>query len=207
MKVKDATQLEELPRRPGGARILRPKEAAAWRDGFEFLASARKDAKRTRDEANRGYASEYAQGYEEGRTAGAAEAAQLVSETAVKVDQYLGMLEQEVTALALDIVRRVLGDFDVAELVARAAARAVADMRRAKYFRIRVHPDAALAVQSKLDALLAGSQVGFTLEIRPDRTLRPAACIVTTDAAVVDTSLDSQLKAIAAAIADKARPQ
>src|SRR5690606_8265803 len=94
-----------LPTRPV-SHILRPAEARAWQEGFAFLETAQKEARRTQEAAKQAYAREYAQGYEDGKAAGEAEAARLVSETVVKVDRYLEGIEKDVVSLALDIVKR-----------------------------------------------------------------------------------------------------
>ncbi|TIQ01386.1 MAG: HrpE/YscL family type III secretion apparatus protein [Mesorhizobium sp.] len=192
-----------VPRRPV-ARILRAAEARAWQDGHAFLDEARRDAQQLRDAARRAYAAEYAQGYEDGKAQGDADAARLVSETAVKVDRYLGGLEAEITGLALDVVRRVLGEFDASMLVAKAAAQAVTEIRRAKYLKVRVHPLSVNRVRDELDAALRESDLGMTVEIDADDTLATGACILLTDIAVIDAGIEAQLNAIAAAISSKA---
>ncbi len=192
-----------VPRRPV-ARILRAAEARAWQDGHAFLDEARRDAQQLRDAARRAYAAEYAQGYEDGKAQGDADAARLVSETAVKVDRYLGGLEAEITHLALDVVRRVLGEFDASMLVAKAAAQAVTEIRRAKYLKVRVHPASVNRVRDELNAVLRESDLGMTVEIDADNALATGACILSTDIAVIDASIEAQLKAIAAAISSKA---
>ncbi|MCF6099590.1 type III secretion system stator protein SctL [Mesorhizobium muleiense] len=192
-----------VPRRPV-ARILRAAEACAWQDGHAFLDEARRDAQQLRDAARRAYAAEYAQGYEDGKARGDADAARLVSETAVKVDRYLGGLEAEIINLALDVVRRVLGEFDASMLVAKAAAQAVTDIRRAKYLKVRLHPASVNRVRDELNAVLRESDLGMTVEIDADDTLATGACILSTDIAVIDASIEAQLDAIAAAISSKA---
>ncbi|RWK42834.1 type III secretion system stator protein SctL [Mesorhizobium sp.] len=192
-----------VPRRPV-ARILRAAEARAWQDGHAFLDEARRDAQQLRDAARRAYAAEYAQGYEDGKAQGDADAARLVSETAVKVDRYLGGLEAEITGLALDVVRRVLGEFDASMLVAKAAAQAVTEIRRAKYLKVRLHPASVDRVRDELNRVLRESDLGMTVEIDADDTLATGACILSTDIAVIDASIEAQLKAIAAAISSKA---
>ncbi|SJM31806.1 type III secretion system stator protein SctL [Mesorhizobium delmotii] len=192
-----------VPRRPV-ARILRAAEARAWQDGHAFLDEARRDAQQLRDAARRAYAAEYAQGYEDGKAQGAADAARLVGETAVKVDRYLGGLEAEIVNLALDVVRRVLGEFDASMLVAKAAAQAVTEIRRAKYLKVRVHPASVNRVRDELNAALRESDLGMTVEIDADDTLATGACILLTDIAVIDASIEAQLDAIAAAISSKA---
>lgn len=201
--VEQGIATTDTPRRPY-ARILRAAEARAWQDGYAFLDAARRDAQQTRDAARRAYAAEYAQGYEDGKAQGDADAARLISETAVKVDRYLGGLEAEVTSLALEVVRRILGEFDVGSLVARAARQAVTEIRRAKYLKIRIHPAAVDRVREELDAVLRNSDLGMTVEIDADDALAPAACILSTDIAVIDASIDAQLDAIAAAVSSKA---
>ncbi|RWM99691.1 MAG: HrpE/YscL family type III secretion apparatus protein [Mesorhizobium sp.] len=192
-----------VPRRPV-ARILRAAEARAWQDGHAFLDEAKRDAQQLRDAARRAYAAEYAQGYEDGKAQGDSDAARLVSETAVKVDRYLGGLEAEIVNLALDVVRRVLGEFDASMLVAKAAAQAVTEIRRAKYLKVRVHPASVNRVRDELNAVLRESDLGMTVEIDADDTLATGACILSTDIAVIDASIEAQLDAIAAAISSKA---
>jgi type III secretion protein L len=204
--VRKGASINDLPRRPSG-RILRAAEARAWQDGYAFLDVARREAEQLRDSARRVYASQYAQGYEDGKAEGDAEAARLVNETAVKVDRYLGGLETEVINLALDVVRRMLGQFDVSQLVAKAARQAIAEVRRAKYLKVSVHPDAISAVRDELRAILSEGDLGLTVEIDTDNTLAAGACIVSTDLAVIDASIDAQLKAIARAVTTKTGAQ
>ncbi|MGX9147812.1 type III secretion system stator protein SctL [Mesorhizobium sp. 128a] len=195
---------DAVPRRPY-ARILRAAEVRALQDGHAFLDEARRDAQQLRDAARRAYAAEYAQGYEDGKAQGDADATRLMSETAVKVDRYFGGLEAEVISLALDVVRRMLGEFDVSTLVASAARQAVTEIRRAKYLKVRVHPASVDRVRDTLDAVLREGVLGMTVEIDADDALATGACIVSTDFAVVDASIDAQLQAIAAANASKAQ--
>jgi type III secretion protein L len=200
--AREAASIDDLPLRPSG-RILRATEARAWQDGYGFLEAARREAEQLRESARRAYAGEYAQGYEDGKAEGDAEAARIVNEAAIKVDRYLGGLEAEVIDLALDVVRRMLGEFDVSVLVAKAARQAIAEVRRAKYLKVSVHPDSMTAVRDELRAILSEADLGITIEIDADNTLAAGACIVSTDIAVVDASIDAQLSAIAAAVAAK----
>ncbi|KUM28950.1 type III secretion protein [Mesorhizobium loti] len=201
--VEPDNAINAVPRRPR-ARILRADEARAWLDGYAFLDEARRDAQQMREAARRAYAAEYAQGYEDGKVQGDADAARLVSETTIKVDRYLAGLDAEVTGLALDVVRRMLGEFDVSMLVAKAAGQAIAEIRRAKYLKVRVHPASVGRVRDELRAVLRESDPGMTVEIDGDDTLAADACILSTDVAVIDASIGAQLDAIADALVSKA---
>src|SRR5215475_13311927 len=88
------------------------------------------------------YATAYAKGYAEGRAAGATEASRLVRDTTLAVDRYLAKLEGEIGALALGVVRRVLGDLDIAEVVTRAAGQALAEFRQERFVKVTFHPAA-----------------------------------------------------------------
>jgi type III secretion protein L len=190
--------LDVLPREPG-VTVLRAAEAAVWQDGFRFLAAVRRVAAQVNEIARKTYAVEYARGFAEGKAAGASEAARLVSETTAKVDRHLASVEQEIGALALNVVRRVLGELDVGELIARTAAQAVAEFRREKWLKVTVHPAAADRVRAVLAALPPDG--GPTVTVESDAALDERACIVASDIAVVDASLETQLKAFAAAFA------
>jgi type III secretion protein L len=199
--ARESTTIGELPKRPSG-RILRAAEAGAWQDGFAFLAAARRKAEHILQAAHQEYARQFEIGCADGKSKGDSEAARLINEAVVKVDRYLGGIENEVINLALDVVRRVLGELDVNALVARAARQAIAEMRQAKYVTVSVHPDAAKAVRDELhDIYLHDGNLGFRVEIRADKTLAQDACTVSTDVTVFDARIGTQLDAIAAAVA------
>lgn len=188
-----------LPTRPL-VRILRGADLTARQEGDAVLLEARREAQQLSTSARRAYASEYAQGYKDGKRQGDADAAQLVAQTLVQVDRYLAGIEQDVSDLVLTVTRRILGHFDVTELVAQAADQAVADLRQARFLKIRVHPANAGAVRHRIEASLHPSRLGCTVEVEADEDLAPDACTLSTDFAVIDAGLEAQLGALAAAL-------
>ncbi|MFT4132809.1 type III secretion system stator protein SctL [Labrys sp. (in: a-proteobacteria)] len=199
MAGQDTGPLADRPRRPTG-RILRAAEARAWQDGYGFLETARQDAGHLREAGRRAYAAEYAQGYEDGLAQGKREAARLVTETTAKLDRYFEGVENQVSGLVLEVARRLLGSFDLDELVAKIARQAVAEVRQAKYLRLTVHPDSYGRVREELDALTRERQFGFPIEVETDPALARDACIVASEAAVIDAGIGTQLDAVAAAL-------
>lgn len=204
MTLSHDLSVDDLPKRPSG-RILRARDAQAWQDGFQFLASARSQAEQLMADARRSYANEFAQGYEDGKAEGAVEAAKLLSNVALKVDRYLESVEEEVADLALEIVRRVIGEFEPDVLVAKAARQAVWDLRRSKCLKLSVHPDAVPSVRDQLDDILIDSDLGLNIEIVSNAGLDEGACTITTDASVVYASLNAQLGVIAATITEQTK--
>jgi type III secretion protein L len=178
--------------------VLNARDVKAWQDAFEFLNQAEKqiaDQKTEADEAaSRLYESERARGYEDGK----AEATRIVTETTLKVDRFLQSIEPQVAQLAMTVVNRVLGNFDTRDLVAAAAAHAVADLRREKRMTVTVHPDVVDHVSREFARLGVSKLMEVTIEGNP--TLDPTACIIASDLAVIDASIKTQLTAIATAI-------
>jgi type III secretion protein L len=182
------SRMRDLPAGPG-KKIIRAKDAGLWLEGYRFL-----------EEIKSIHEAEFARGYAEGKAAGAAEAAALVNNTAVNVDRYIASLDQQIAALAMKIVRRVLGDIDVTDAIARAAAQALNDFRREKNLKVSVHPAALERVRASLNAHVREAGLGVNLTVEADATLSKEACVIASDFAVIDASVDTQLTALAKAI-------
>ena len=199
MSEAKQASLDDLPTAPG-VRILRAARADAWQDGYRFLAEASQTAEQIKHAAREVYSAERARGYADGRAEGAQEATRLVTDAAAKVDRYLATLDVEVARLVIDIVRRILGEFDGVDLVSRAAAQAVTDFRREKALKIAVHPEALERVRAALPAAIQEGSLGPSVTIESDPHLGKQACVVSTEFAVVDASVETQLSAIADAL-------
>ncbi|MGA7806387.1 type III secretion system stator protein SctL [Bradyrhizobium sp.] len=195
MLAQNPLSPDDLPTQPG-SRILRAADADAWREGYRFLALVRETAAKTEANARRAYEAAYEKGFAEGQAAGASEANQLVQETTLAVDRYLSGLDVEISTLVLNIVRRVVGEIDVAELVVHAVTQAMTEFRHEKNIRVAVHPTAAERVKSALAVLAPDDQPTVTVE--PDHALDKGACILVSDDAVVDASIEVQMRTLEA---------
>ncbi|MBV9559154.1 MAG: HrpE/YscL family type III secretion apparatus protein, partial [Bradyrhizobium sp.] len=90
---------------------------------------------------------------------------------------------------------RVLGEFDSADLVLRAASRAITDFRREKSLKVTVHPEMLERARAAL-ATTEGRGLGPSVTVDADPRLDRMACVVASEFAVVDASIDTQLAAI-----------
>jgi type III secretion protein L len=185
----------DLPVEPG-VRVLRGQDAAYWTEGYRFLEQARL-----------AYASERARGYAEGRAAGLAEASASLAETAVKADRYLQSLETGVAELAMAIVRKVLGEFDGAELIARATIQALIAFRNEKALTITVNPQAVPQIGKTLASHTERLQFEFAYKIEGDPALPLSACVIATEFEVLEASIDGQLQALLSALTVAAAEQ
>ncbi len=189
MQDHPALSAKDLPRAPG-AKIIRAGEENAWRDAYKLLAEAKSI-----------YAAERERGYADGMAAARQDASRLVGETAAKVDRYMLSLDKEVAKLAFDIVRRILNEFDNAELVARAARNALADFREAKAVRVKVHPSAEAHVRHTLTAYQSEEGLnGPMVTVETDSEIARESCILSTEFAIIEATIDAQLAAIAEAM-------
>lgn len=180
---------DDLPNAPGG-KIIRAAQEGAWRDGFAFLAEVRALQ-----------AAERAKAFAEGKEAGSLEASKLIAETSSKVQKYLASMDKQVAQLAFDIVKRVLREFDDRELVARATRNALADFRGTKAVTIKLHPSVEAHVQRAIAGLIAaGGEDSFDVTIETDPEMGVRNCVLTSEFAVVEATIDTQLAAIAQAM-------
>jgi type III secretion protein L len=188
MTERDQVLQEELPAGPG-VRILRREEAASWMEGYSFLEQARQ-----------AYASEHARGHAEGWAEGMKEASVAVAETAIKADRYLLSLETGIAGLAMTIVRRVLGEFDGAELIARMTLQALDAFRQEKALTITVNPRAVPEVSKALASHAGRLHFEFVYKIESDSELPLSTCRIATEFEVLEASLDAQLHALSVAL-------
>ena len=189
MPQDTAAARDDLPKAPG-VKIIRAAEESAWRDGFRFLTEVRTLQ-----------AAERAKAHAEGKAAGSLEAAKLVAATSAKVQDYMASIDKQVAQLAFDIVRRILSEFDDRELVARATRNALADFREAKSVTIKVHPSVENHVRRAIaDIVRASGEDGAAVSVETDTELGERICILSTEFAVVEATVETQLAAIAQAM-------
>lgn len=184
--------MNDLPRRPGKV-ILRAAEAKAWTDGFAFLDRARERAESQEAEIAQARDAGYADGFAAGRCEGERRAAALLATTHANVERYLAGLEPELGQLALDLVRRILDEFDDAERIARSVRRALGEWRQAHRIRIRVAPALEREVAERL-ADHPPADVEFQVEADPQ--LDASQCLLVSPIAVMDIGMEAQFGAL-----------
>ncbi|OLO05849.1 type III secretion system stator protein SctL [Salinicola socius] len=194
--------MKSLPPRPGKI-ILRAEEAQAWIDGYAFLEQARQQAARQTETVQKAQEDAYAAGFEAGRRDGEIKAAALLATTQGDVARYLGSLEPALTELSLNLVRRLLGEFDEAELLARCVRHALSEWRHEHRLRIRVAP----ALETRVAALLADRPpAAIDYQVEADAQLGPSQCLLVSPIAVMDIGVDSQLEALHQALSRDQEP-
>jgi type III secretion protein L len=180
------------PSRPLGP-IVKAAEAESWVDGFAFRDRAKREADALLADMQAAYERRRQDGFEQGRREGAAAAAELLATTSARVDRYLAGIEGELVELALGVLRRLVGEFDQRELVARLAREAIESFRREQSLTVTVAPENVEIARAHFrEQAEAGRQVA----VESDPKLGAFDCRVESPYATVDAGLDAQIESV-----------
>jgi type III secretion system HrpE/YscL family protein len=137
-------------------------------------------------------------GHEEGWREARDELAARLAALAHDAARERARLRGDIAALALEVVRKLLGRFAGEALLAGLADTAARDMLPAPSLTLIVHPDRCDAVRERL-AQAADEAPELCFEMRGDPACAPDTCRIETEHGSVDASLEAQLERLAAA--------
>ncbi len=180
-------------------------EAAVWdadRLVREMVAAAEETARRLVAEAESVRDRIHTEAIEAGRREGQERAAAVLALAATERDRLLRDADREVAGLAIAVARKVLGR-EIAErgAVVALAANALAEARSRRQVAVRVSPADAAELREAHGAL-AAVLVNARLELREDATLDRGSVVVETEAGRIDAGIETQLDALARALAE-----
>jgi flagellar biosynthesis/type III secretory pathway protein FliH len=195
-----------------------PEEVA---EAANIVAQARDRAEEILREASRnamlieadGHRDGLARGYAEGAAAARGELADALAlvqraagEAKAMRDQLYARAERDLIELVIEATQSILGDRAGADalLAAETVRRALDRAGSQNVMRVRVHPDAAGAVEAWL---LERHGEAPPFQVHGDHAIGVGGCIVDTDAGIVDARLDVQLDAIATLLREAVPPQ
>ena len=178
-------------------RLIKADEVATFAKAAEIIATAETESARIVEEAKRAYESERKRGYEDGL----AEAKEKILEQkldliAESVD-YMQSVENEMGGIVMKALRKCVSDIGDETMTVQVVKKAMeAIVRAQRQVTIRVPSDKVQLVKDRMGEILKDfPAVNFT-EVIEDTRLTGAACVVETAAGMVESSVDSQLKAI-----------
>lgn len=172
-------------------------EANELRDAIEKMRDSQ--AQTIAAAAAQARAQGHAQGLEEGRAAARDEVAAALTALAHEAERQRAQLRSEIAVLALQVARKLLGEFADADRLVALAATAAQDLLPAQALTLIVHPDLAATVRARLDALAATGHAAPPFELRVDPDCAPTDCRIETEYGRIDAALDAQLQRLAAA--------
>lgn len=144
----------------------------------------------------------HAQGLEEGRRAARDDIASALKDLADAAARQHDEVRTQVAALALEVVRKLMGRFAAPELLVALADTAAREMLPAQTWVLALHPDRIDAVRAQLSAVAAAADAtveALPFELRADASCELDACRIETELGSVDASLDAQLRRLSQA--------
>ena len=191
------TPTRSLPARvPPGTRVLRAAEVAALGDADALIAAARAQAEAIVAGAQQAFDDERQRGYQDGVAEARMEQVEKMMDTVGRTVDYFAQVEQDMVALVMGAVRKIVDDFDDEQRVLTVVKNALSVVRNQKQMTLRLHPSQVETVRGHVNDLLAAYPgVGY-LDILADGRLQPDACILESEIGMVEASIEGQIAAL-----------
>ena len=181
---------------PPGTRVVRASEIATLVEVEALLATARAQADAIVENARAAFEQERQRGYQEGLAEARMDQAERMIDTVSRTVDYFAQVEQEMVALVMGAVRKIVDGFDDEARVLTVVRNALSVVRNQKQMTLRLHPSQVEIVRGHVNELLAAYPgVGY-LDILPDGRLEPAACILESEIGMVEASIEGQIAAL-----------
>ena len=179
-----------------GTRIVPAADVAAWTDAQGLLAAARAQAQAIVASAQEQLAQERARGYAEGVAEAKMEQMEKMIETVGRTVEYFAAVENDVVALVMGAVRKIIDGYDDNERVMMVVRGALSVVRNQKQMTLRVPPERLDSLRARVNELLAAYPgVGY-LDMVADARLKGDACILESEIGLVEASMDVQITAL-----------
>lgn len=136
-------------------------------------------------------------GFQQGKAQANAELAAQLLDFTVKMNHAVANTERQLVDVVIHAVRKIVHNFEDAELVASAVERGMELVRGSQKLIIRVNPQLYDAVAKKINSLQDTSR---QVEIVSDAHLKATECVLESDIGIVNASTEQQLEAVTRAL-------
>ncbi|ETS33184.1 MULTISPECIES: HrpE/YscL family type III secretion apparatus protein [Photorhabdus] len=180
--------------------ILRKADYQTCLNAQSLLDAAQIQAQEIEREAQTVYEQQKELGWQAGIDAARAEQANLIHQTQLQCQQYYRQVEQQMSNVVLQAVRKILKNYDQVSLTLQVVREALSLVSNQKQVILRVNPEQAATVREQISRVHKDfPEIGY-LEVTADDRLDQGGCILETEVGIIDASLDSQLDALMSAI-------
>jgi type III secretion protein L len=180
--------------------VLKAADFASVLEAREVVARAYEEAARIREDAQQEYEQQKTRGYQDGLEQGKAEMSERVVTAMGQSTLYFAKLEEALIDVVIKATRRVIGEFEEHDRVERIVRHALELLRQQSQVRIKVAPAQRERLQARVASLLeAFPRIQF-LDVQADPRLPEDGCILETELAVIDATVETQLRAIEKAL-------
>ena len=177
--------------------LVTADEAGVLAQAEDVIAAAEVEAAQIREEAKAAYAAEKQRGYDDGIAEGKAEILMQKLNLLDESVRYMESIELKVSEIVMKALRKCVAEIGDTELVIQIVKKAMqAVVRNQRQITVKVNPAMVSVVKGRLQEILAEFPSLSYINVAEDAHLAAAACVVETEAGLVEASVEGQLAAI-----------
>ncbi len=179
-----------------GLKVLKAKDYASYLDSQHLVEAANSKAESIIANAQQAYETEKQRGYQDGLAQAKIENAQTMVETLARCNDYYQQVEEKMTGVVLEAVRKIIDTFDDVDTTVSVVREALQLVSNQKQVILHVHPEQVVDVREKVAGVLSDyPEVGY-VDVVADARLKNGGCILETEVGIIDASIDGQLHAL-----------
>ncbi|KMN14266.1 type III secretion system protein [Pseudomonas weihenstephanensis] len=180
--------------------VLRSTDYQGYLTANQLVELARERAQAIEQGAHDVYEQQKALGWQAGVEEARIQQATLIQETLVQCNQYYRQVEQQMSEVVLQAVRKILKQYDNTELALSVTREALSLVSNQKHVILHVQPEQVVAMREQVSQVLKDfPEVGY-VEVVADARLDQGGCILETEIGIIDASVDGQLAALGLAL-------
>lgn len=180
--------------------LLRSADYQGYLTANQLVELARERAQAIEQGAHDVYEQQKALGWQAGVEEARIQQATLIQETLVQCNQYYRQVEQQMSEVVLQAVRKILKQYDNTELALSVTREALSLVSNQKHVILHVQPEQVVAMREQVSQVLKDfPEVGY-VEVVADARLDQGGCILETEIGIIDASVDGQLAALGLAL-------
>lgn len=177
--------------------LVTADEVGVLAQAEDIIAAAEVEAAQIREEAKAAYAAEKQRGYDDGIAGGKAEILMQKLNLLDESVRYMESIELKVSEIVMKALRKCVAEIGDTELVIQIVKKAMqAVVRNQRQITVKVNPAMVAVVKGRLQEILAEFPSLSYIDVAEDAHLAAAACVVETEAGLVEASVEGQLAAI-----------
>ena len=177
--------------------LVTADEVGVLAQAEDVIAAAEVEAAQIREEAKAAYAAEKQRGYDDGIAEGKAEILMQKLNLLDESVRYMESIELKVSEIVMKALRKCVAEIGDTELVIQIVKKAMqAVVRNQRQITVKVNPAMVAVVKGRLQEILAEFPSLSYIDVAEDAHLAAAACVVETEAGLVEASVEGQLAAI-----------
>ncbi|MCW5671876.1 MAG: type III secretion system stator protein SctL [Hydrogenophaga sp.] len=177
-------------------KIIRREEANLFRQAAQVLADAQAEAASLLDHARRQAEEEAGRIRRDSAQAAAQETSRLMLQAIASRDAYMTEVESELVSVVINAVRSIFAQYNDHERAVLAVGKALKALRQQTQATLHVHPSHHDALCAAVPALLRDTPGLQSLVVERDSRLKPGTFVLRSAMGLVETDLESQLRAI-----------